>query len=232
MGEDSDVLTIFHAQKKPSISISDYVHRVGLYASCSRVCFLAAIIYMERICSEQHSLTVNTLNVHRLFITAVTCAVKFFDDVYYKNSYYASIGGVPVKEMNALELNFLTLIRYHLFVTKEELNQVERIIINDVMLSCDEQASNLQRTLIQNGCAMPHSLCSNTQKKAVTDLVGASCHTEQRPDRRWSSPFNRGEDQRMKERHPPACSQDNASTLSIWPCGFVSASSPGQCQSS
>jgi len=32
---------------------------------------------------------------------------------------YAKIGGIPVKELNALELEFLYLLKYNLFVTSE-----------------------------------------------------------------------------------------------------------------
>lgn len=37
-------------------------------------------------------------------------AIKFYDDEYYKNEYYAKIGGITVKEMSELEKEFLDLI--------------------------------------------------------------------------------------------------------------------------
>ena len=38
-------------------------------------------------------------------------SAKFFDDEFYNNAFYAKLGGVPAWEMNALELEFLHLVR-------------------------------------------------------------------------------------------------------------------------
>ena len=43
----------------------------------------------------------------RLTICAIMLAAKFIDDFYYKNDYYAKIGGIPKAEMNALEQEFV-----------------------------------------------------------------------------------------------------------------------------
>lgn len=59
------------------------------------------------------------LNVHRVVITAVLLAAKFFDDAYYNNAYYAKVGGVLVSEMNGLEVDFLFRINFTLHVTPE-----------------------------------------------------------------------------------------------------------------
>jgi len=50
-------------------------------------------------------------------------AVKFFDDVYYSNAYYAKVGGVKTKEVNTLEQHFLRLIDWQLAVTPQEYEQ-------------------------------------------------------------------------------------------------------------
>lgn len=59
------------------------------------------------------------LNVHRVVITAVLLAAKFFDDAYYNNAYYAKVGGVLVSEMNSLEVEFLFRINFSLRVVPE-----------------------------------------------------------------------------------------------------------------
>jgi len=56
----------------------------------------------------------NSDNV-RLFLTSILLAAKFFDDVYYDNKYYAIIGGIKLKELNNLELEFLSCLEYRLF---------------------------------------------------------------------------------------------------------------------
>jgi hypothetical protein len=46
-------------------------------------------------------------------------AAKFFDDLFYNNAFYAKLGGVAPLEMNSLELDFLQLLNFSLFVTPE-----------------------------------------------------------------------------------------------------------------
>jgi hypothetical protein len=46
-------------------------------------------------------------------------AIKYYDDDYYKNEYYAKVGGLTLKEINQLEMEFLELINYELFINKE-----------------------------------------------------------------------------------------------------------------
>lgn len=58
-------------------------------------------------------------------------AAKFFDDHYYSNAYYARVGGVRSKEINILEVHFLTLIGYQLYVSPSEYEQYR----NNVLLA-------------------------------------------------------------------------------------------------
>ena len=50
-------------------------------------------------------------------------AAKYFDDQYYNNMYYAKVGGVPPQEMNSLEVEFLFMANFTLFVTTETYSQ-------------------------------------------------------------------------------------------------------------
>lgn len=45
------------------------------------------------------------------------------EDKYYKNDYYAKVGGITVKELNKLEIEFLLMINFKLFVELEVFNQ-------------------------------------------------------------------------------------------------------------
>lgn len=59
---------------------------------------------------EFRNFVLTSLNVHRILITSVLLSTKVFDDEFYKNAYYAKLGGVSTSEMNSLELEFLTLV--------------------------------------------------------------------------------------------------------------------------
>jgi len=47
-------------------------------------------------------------------------ASKFFDDVYYNNSYYARVGGISNAEVNSLEMELLRMISFSLFVQPDQ----------------------------------------------------------------------------------------------------------------
>jgi len=43
-------------------------------------------------------------------------AAKFFDDQYINNAYFGKVGGVSCKEMNLLEIEFIFMIKFNLYV--------------------------------------------------------------------------------------------------------------------
>ena len=55
-----------------------------------------------------------------MLIVAIAVAAKSYDDFYYKNSYYARVGGISNKEINYLELKFLQLLNFDVSVPNTE----------------------------------------------------------------------------------------------------------------
>lgn len=96
-----------------------------------------------------HFFVVDSFNIHRLVIAGVTCASKFFSDVFYTNSRYAKVclgfsfplhfsntiaytfqvGGLPLVELNHLELQFLLLNDFRLSVPVEELEAYGTMLV-------------------------------------------------------------------------------------------------------
>lgn len=92
---------------------------------------------------------VDSFNIHRLVIAGVTCASKFFSDVFYTNSRYAKVlfrlscsffcplnahhlgqvGGLPLVELNHLELQFLLLNDFRLSIPVEELEAYGTMLV-------------------------------------------------------------------------------------------------------
>jgi hypothetical protein len=120
---DPKAVSKFHALRPPAISILDYLERISKYAACSGECFVLALIYIDRIIQSNPQFVVNSLNIHRLLITSVMLGAKFFDDQYYNNAYYAKVGGVPCTEVNSLEVEFLFMCNFTLFVTTDTYRQ-------------------------------------------------------------------------------------------------------------
>lgn len=111
--------TKFHALKPPQITIKAYLERIERYAKCSPSCLVVSLIYIDRLC--QHSMmSLSLLNIHRLIITSICVAAKFLDDSYYPNLFYSQIGGITLKELNFLEVEFLFGLNFSLHVTPLE----------------------------------------------------------------------------------------------------------------
>ncbi|KAI8391285.1 cyclin-domain-containing protein [Radiomyces spectabilis] len=120
LSHSSPNYTCFHARAVPSISIHAYLSRILKYCPCSNECFLALLVYLDRM-SQSSRFRIDSYNIHRLIIIGVMVASKLFSDVFYTNTRYAKVGGLPVSELNTLEVEFLELNNYTLFVTVEEL---------------------------------------------------------------------------------------------------------------
>jgi len=110
-------VTPFHSSKPPTISVKNYLEdRILKYAGCSEETFVLALIYMDQVVQFNPDFVISSLNVHRLLITSIMLATKFFDDVYYNNAYYARVGGISNAEVNSLEMEMLRMISFSLFV--------------------------------------------------------------------------------------------------------------------
>ncbi|KAJ2767776.1 Pho80p cyclin [Coemansia nantahalensis] len=115
--------TRFHSRAPPNISVSDYMQRVTKYASLEPACLLIMLIYVDRICARNPTFTISSLTVHRFIITAATIACKVLCDAYCTNAHYAKVGGVSMPELNALEVEILHMLGWHLVATQEQLEQ-------------------------------------------------------------------------------------------------------------
>ncbi|GMF45827.1 unnamed protein product [Phytophthora fragariaefolia] len=132
--------TKFEAFRAPGISVRDYLARIHKYASCSPECFVLALVYMDRL-HQMQGFVLTELNVHRVVITSVVLAAKFFDDHYFNNAYYAKVGGVPCPEMNELEVEYLLLINFSLHVTSETYARYYNELANHYMYTRVRSAS-------------------------------------------------------------------------------------------
>merc|ERR1712070_314531 len=77
-----------------------------------------ALIYIDRLI-ENRNLELSILNIHRILITSIMIAAKYNDDIFYNNTFYAKIGGLPVSELNALEVEVLRFLNFKLYVSKD-----------------------------------------------------------------------------------------------------------------
>lgn len=166
--------THFHAQRAPAIGVLQYLERIHKYASCSKECFILALIYIDRLI-QRNNFLLTELNVHRVVITAVLLAAKFFDDAYYNNAYYAKVGGVLVEEMNNLECQFLFKIDFSLRVLPEVFEKYNAELIShssamglDRISNCtDEELFSAPHQQVEPSCQQELGVVAYPQHQSV-----------------------------------------------------------------
>jgi hypothetical protein len=82
---------------------------------------LSMVFYVDKLCAMYPSFTISSLTVHRFLITAATVAAKGLSDSFWTNSLYARVGGVSVRELALLELEFLRRLDWRIVPKPEVL---------------------------------------------------------------------------------------------------------------
>ena len=90
-----------------AFEVSNYVRRLSKYSEASPYCFVVALIYLERFQARFPSLLLTSTTLQRLLLVVVMTATKYLEDESCQSSHWAEIGGLSLKELNALELEFL-----------------------------------------------------------------------------------------------------------------------------
>lgn len=96
--------TCFHARSIPSISIGAYLTRILKYCPCANECFLALLVYFDRMSKTNSSssssgsfhssgvgLRIDSYNIHRLIISGIMVASKLYSDVFFTNTRYSKV---------------------------------------------------------------------------------------------------------------------------------------------
>lgn len=102
-----------------NLSASAYLKRIINYSGCSECCAVVGLLYLQRLKQRVQTLRLTSNNLQRLLLTSVMVAAKFLDDMYYSNKHWAQIGGLSLKEVNALEMIFLFRLNFDLQMTRE-----------------------------------------------------------------------------------------------------------------
>ena len=108
----------FNANFIPNISIEKYLIRIQTYANMEKSTLIISLILIDRLC-QISNLTLTYYNIHRIVFTAILISIKYNEDSYYENKYYAEIAGVKLKELKLLEYSFVSLLQFNLFIQDE-----------------------------------------------------------------------------------------------------------------
>ena len=108
----------FNSNSVPNISLYDYLVRIQKYTLIEKNTWILALIYIDRLCKlEKIILTI--YNIHRILFSAVLIAIKYNEDTFFDNEYYAKIAGVKNFELKNLEYNFFYRCGFNMYVDDE-----------------------------------------------------------------------------------------------------------------
>lgn len=122
ISSESHIKSVFDAKKIPSISLSAYIDRILKYSKAEEATLISALIYIDLLC-EDSKFTLSNLNIHRVVLTAIVLAVKYNEDEYFSNSFYAKVGGILNEELNSLEYEFLVICNFSIAIKQEKFSK-------------------------------------------------------------------------------------------------------------
>ncbi|KAK6162565.1 hypothetical protein DH2020_002406 [Rehmannia glutinosa] len=107
---------VFDCNETPDMTIQSYLERIFRYTRAGPSVYVVAYVYIDRFCQFYPEFRIGARNVHRLLITTILVASKYVEDMNYRNSYFARVGGLTTYEMNKLEFEFLFLMKFKMHV--------------------------------------------------------------------------------------------------------------------
>lgn len=107
---------MFQSSCIPNITIINYLHKLVDRFECSKECIIISFVYIDKLLTYNKTFGITSLNIHRIILISIIISLKLHDDFHYTNAIYASMGGISNSECNKLEILFLKLINWDLFV--------------------------------------------------------------------------------------------------------------------
>lgn len=196
-------VTVFDAdpQQPPVISIASYIRHWVVHSDCSVDCAGLALGYVLR-----SRVPVHRLNMHRLMLGALVLAVKWRDDLYYSNEFYAGVGGVTTEEMNRLEAEMLRLCDWAMHIDSDDHGKIVSALSGDD--SCTEELSEMLR---DGSASSTNSLFGDTDRMTSSDMEN-TLRSSISPSTANSTPLGRNSDpylrsvEQLEEANPPQVS--------------------------
>lgn len=108
----------FSAYSVPNISLYEYLFRIQKYTFIEKNTLILSVIYIDRFC-KFGKITLTYYNIHRILFAAILIAIKYNEDEFYDNKYYAEIAGIKPPELKNIEYNFCSICNFNLYVSDD-----------------------------------------------------------------------------------------------------------------
>ena len=116
------IVSEYDSHTVPDIQLCDYLYRIASLSKCTNRDVISALVYIDRLITNGIISGISFHNVHRLLGVSIMISTKFNEDQPYSNKSWAKVLGIPLRELNSVEVSFLTSIDYNLRIELPELN--------------------------------------------------------------------------------------------------------------
>ena len=194
------------------------------YAPVSDEILVVTLVYVDKLISRAGGqLRLSFLSVHRLLLSCLLVAIKFYSDAFYSNAYLANVGGVPTRELNALERLILRALNFDLVVSSEHFRYMYVCIVNRVPLRMPLKypaRTSYGWSLEQVESHLAQQSASDTRVRSPRVIATAS--TSQQPHLQVSVIPNSSTSVNM-QHHSPQAQQDAQQAAPTLPAATPSA---------
>ena len=116
----------FNTNNIPNITIQKYLERIFKYT--------IALIYIDRI-NQISNIIITPYNIHRIIFISVLLAIKYNEDITFDFDYYAQVAGISIDELKSLEIEFVCLVKFKLYINKEQFDNYKSFLDE---IDCEE----------------------------------------------------------------------------------------------
>jgi hypothetical protein len=103
-----EIHNLFYTGEIPDISIINYMDRLKIYCHVDNYEMAYAHIYVGRLIDR--GIVLSDFNIYNIMITCLVLAIKYLNDVWYSNKYYALVGCIDLENLNIFELEVAFLL--------------------------------------------------------------------------------------------------------------------------
>ena len=125
----------FSTKYPPKVALQYFFGRIKRYTQIEKSTLIIILIYADRMCTTS-GIILNPHNIHRIILGCLLLALKYNEDMYYTNKYYAEVGGLSLKEINDLEYFSFQLLDFNLYVSDDIYIKYKQYISNYTPSKC------------------------------------------------------------------------------------------------
>lgn len=111
-----------------------YIRKWAKYFEYDKHMFILSLMIFDKLLAKDF--IVNKKNIYKVIYICFMETHKFYDDNIYNNKDYAKFIGVNEKELMNMELEFLTIIDFNLFIKEEEYQSYQQKLIELFNKNC------------------------------------------------------------------------------------------------